>query len=617
MLQNIRDNSQSMISKVVIGAVVLVMALFGFDGIVSLASNSQDAASVNGQVIAKTELEQAVERQRRSLAQQLGNQFDESLIDDKLLRESALKGLVERSLLIQAAQDGKMDLAPQALDQLILQEKAFQLDGKFNAQRFDQLISQSGLTRQGFRDSMTQDVLLNQLRLGVGASDFATAEEVAALAALEQQKRDFALHTIKADSSAINPSDDEVADYFENHQVEFMSPEQVIVEYITLNKAHYFDQVELSEEALEALYREQIANLGEQRRAAHILIETSDAVSDEQAQAKLAEIKARLAKGEAFADLAKELSDDKGSAADGGDLGFAGPGVYDPEFEKALFALKPEAVSDAVKTEFGWHLITLLGVQAADVPTMDSMRAQLEQELKNSEVEKLFVEGSRELESLAFEASDLQQPAEELGLKVQTSAAFGRNGGEGVLANPQVARAAFSEEVLQDAANSSLLELDADTVLVLRAKEHLKPKQQALADVSAAIADLLKQQQAADKAKAQADTLLAALKAGSAAELQWQVTKDGTRMQEGVNPQVLQAVFRQPKPTADQPVYAQLAMGNGDVVVVRVDAVTTPKAELNKEEQAMFQRYLASRNGQQAFEAYRVALKESADIEEY
>lgn len=616
MLQNIRDNSQSWISKVVIGAVVLVMALFGFDGIVNLASNSQDAAEVNGEVISKVELERAVERQRRALYQQLGNQFDESLIDDKLLREAALKGLIERSVLIQAARDGKMDLAPQALDQLILQEPAFQLEGKFNAQRFDQLISQSGMNRQSFRDSMTQDVLLNQLRLGVGASDFATAKEVRELAALEQQKRDFALHVIKADSSAITPSDDEVKAYFEAHKAEFMSPEQVVVNYLSLNKAHYFDQVEITEEALEELYRQQIANLGEQRRAAHILVEVGE-LNDDQAKAKLEAVQERLNKGEDFAALAKELSDDKGSATDGGDLGYAGTGVYDPEFEKALYALGADEVSQPVRTEFGWHLIKLLGVQAAEVPTLEALRPQLEQELKNSEVEKLFVEGSRQLESFAYESSDLQQPAEELGLKVETSAAFTRNGGEGVLANPQVARAAFSQEVLEEGANSSLIELDADTVLVLRVKEHLKPKQQKLEDVSTAIADLLKQEQANEQAKAAADALLAKLEAGEAADVAWEETKAGSRMQEGVNPQVLQVVFRQAKPEAGKPVYTQAVLGSGDVVVIRVDAVTEGEAELASEEQAMFQRYLASRNGQQTFEAYRNALQSTADVEKF
>src|SRR5690606_17774115 len=165
----------------------------------------------------------------------------------------------------------------------------------------------------------------------------------------------------------------------------------------------------------------------------------------------------RLKQGEDFAELAKEISQDPGSASNGGDLGFAGPGVYDPEFENALYALKKDEVSAPVRSAYGWHLIKLLDVQAPEVPSFDSLKDKLERDVKAQQVEQRFVEAAKQLEEASFEASDLAQPAQELGLQVQTSGAFGREGGEGVAANRQVVQAAFSPEVLEDGANSGAI----------------------------------------------------------------------------------------------------------------------------------------------------------------
>ena len=159
-------------------------------------------------------------------------------------------------------------------------------------------------------------------------------------------------------------------------------------------------------DSLKPLYESEIANLAEQRQAAHILIEGDD----EAARNKIEEIKKRVDAGEDFAALAKEFSQDPGSAVEGGDLGYAGPGVYDPAFEEALYALQQDQVSEPVKTEFGWHLIKLLGVQAPEVPSFDSLKDKLARDFKAQQVEQRFVEATKQLEDAAFEASDLAQP---------------------------------------------------------------------------------------------------------------------------------------------------------------------------------------------------------------
>ncbi|MDX1723315.1 MAG: SurA N-terminal domain-containing protein [Pseudomonas sp.] len=624
MLQNIRDNSQGWIAKTIIGLIVVLLALTGVEAIFTGTSNSQNAAEVNGEKITINDLGQAVEMQRRQLLQQLGRDFDASLLDEKLLREAALKGLIERTLLLQGATDAKFAFSPQALDQLILQTPEFLVDGKFDSARFDQVIRQLGYTRMQFRQMLEQEMLIGQLRAGLSGSAFVTDEEVTAFARLEKQTRDFATLTLKADNDAVQLSDDDIKAYYDAQASQFMTPEQVVLEYIELNKDAFFDQVEVSDEDLQSAYENEIANLAEQRQAAHILVEVSDSLSDEQAKAKIDEAQKRLQQGEDFAALAKELSDDPGSATNGGDLGYAGPGVYDPAFEEALYALNEGQVSAPVRSEFGWHLIKLLAVQAPEVPSFASLRDKLVRDLKTGKLEQRFVEVSKQLEDAAFEASDLVQPAQELGLEIKISEAFGREGGEGLAANRQVIQAAFSDEVLEDGSNSSVIELDPNTAVVLRVKEHKKPEQLALEQVEGSIREQLTRVRASEAAKAEGEALQAALSDGKTPVEQaesgqvWEVVEAATRSQEGIEPAVLQALFRMPKPAAaGQSTFAGVSLSNGDFVVVRLNGVSEPEAPLTDEEKTMYSRFLASRSGQQDFAAFRKQLEARADIERF
>lgn len=624
MLQNIRDNSQGWIAKTIIGIIVALMAFTGIEAIFQASGNNkQDVAKVNGEEITQTELSQAVDMQRRQLMQQLGKDFDASLLDEKLLREAALKGLIDRKLLLQGAADSKFGFSEAALDQVILQTPEFQVDGKFSAERFDQVVRQLGYSRMQFRQMLTQEMLIGQVRAGIAGSGFVTDAEVLAFARLEKQTRDFATVNIKANPAAVKITDDEVKAYYDQHAKEFMTPDQVVIDYLELKKSSFFDQVTVKDDELQAAYQKETANLAEQRRAAHILIEVNDKVTDAQAKAKIEEIQARLAKGEKFEALAKEFSQDPGSASNGGDLGFAGPGVYDPDFETALYALNKDQVSAPVRSTFGWHLIKLLGVEAPQVPTFASLKDKLTKELKTQQVEQRYVEATKQLEDAAFEASDLAQPASDLKLTVRTSAPFGREGGEGVAANRAVVTAAFSPEVLDEGANSSAIELDPETIIVLRAKEHLKPAQLPLESVAAAIRTQMTKERASAAAKAHADELIASLRDGKTPLNQpvdgqaWKVTEAATRNQEAIEPAVLQALFRMPKPAAkDKPTFTTVTLAEGSLVIVRLNGVNEAAAPTD-EEKAQIRRFLASRVGQQDFAAYRKQLEEKADIKKF
>lgn len=622
MLQNIRDNSTGWISKSIIGLIVMLFAFTGFDAILGSTSNSNNAAKVNGEEITLDALAEAKNNQRRQLIQQFGQDFDTNLIDESLLSDAALQGLITRALLVQAADQSDFAYSSAAIDQFILQAPEFQDNGQFNADRFDQVIRQMGYGRLQFRKMIEEEMRTGQLRAGIAGSAFVTEQEANAFARLERQTRDFAMLSIQPDFDDVTVSAEQIEAYYNDHKTDFMTDEQVIVEYIELKKSTLFDQVAVDDEQLQELYQAEIANLAEQRRAAHILIETSDDVSDEQALAKAEEAITRINAGETFAQVATELSDDIGSAQQGGDLGFAAPGVYESEFEDALYALKQDQVSEPVRTDYGWHVIQLLDVEEADIPSFASLKDKLAQSLKAQEVEQRFVEIIKDLEGLAYESADLQQPAAELNLDIQVSEAFGRDGAEGLFANRQVLTAAFSTEVLEEGANSMVLELDPETTMVLRVKEHLRPQQVELAEVAQQIEQQLINEQAIEQAQTIGTALLASLQGGQTSDAQaeesdWKMVEAAMRDQEGIDPQVLQTLFKMPKPEADSAKFAGLTLNDGSYVVLQLNGVSDSAQPLNAEELAQYQQVLASRVGQVDFNALMQQLELEAKIQRF
>src|SRR5690606_23925708 len=273
---------------------------------------------------------------------------------------------------------------------------------------------------------------------------------------------------------------------------------------------------------------------------------------------------------------------------------------------------------------FGYHLIKLTDLQSADVPTLESMRPGLEQELKNEQVASRFVEASRELANLAYESEDLAEPARVLGVELETHGPVERSGGEGLTANPKVMAAAFSDDVLLDRRNSQLIELDADTVAVVRVKEHLLPEQRELAEVKADIADRLQFEQAGEQAEQRAGEIVAGLRSGelsvrgTAGQLgqQWQAHEAVSRTNRDVHQALLRSVVSMPHPD-DAPVYGHFRQPDGSQWIVELRGVATPEDLLAEEEGSMYADFVRGQTGEQDFAALRQQLQDEADIERY
>lgn len=615
MLQNIRDRSTSWISKAIIGLIIVLLSFTGFEAILRSTSNADNAAKVNGQEIKRAELEDAKNLQLRRLSQQLGQSID---LDEKQISDMALNSLINRALLLQGAQQAGFVAPQQSIDEFLLTAPEFQIDGKFSPERYDQVIGQMGYGRMQFRRMLEQDLLLEQLQLGISGSAFVTPQEVMQILQLERQTRDFSYLLLKPDLGSVEVSATEVEEFYAANQPAFMTEEMVELEYIELNKAALLEQVKISADELKQAYQDSIANLTEQRRAAHILLEVESQAQDSQVEQTALELVERLRKGEKFATLAQEFSADIGSASQGGDLGFAGTGDFEPEFEQVLYALKKGEVSAPVRTEYGWHIIKLLEVQKAEVLSFADMKLSLERELRQAKVEQQFVELAQDLESFAYESSDLQQPAHELGLQLHKSQPLPRSGGDGIFASRKLMEAAFSPEVLEDGNNSLPIELDDETLVVLRVANHHPAEQISLDEVRESIEAILYAERAKQQVAEQGAQLLAQLRSGEQApDNDWIKLESVARQHDGVDAELLNQLFKIAKPQSGELEFAGVALSDGSYALLALSAVQQPEIEVSAEEMSEYVELLSAEVGRKDFSSYNQYLQQQAKIERF
>jgi peptidyl-prolyl cis-trans isomerase D len=358
----------------------------------------------------------------------------------------------------------------------------------------------------------------------------------------------------------------------------------------------------------------------EERSVAHIMIEVSDDVNDEAALTKAQALADQLAAGSEFSALAKAESDDPGSAQSGGDLGVYTQGMLDGPFEQAVYSLTKGEVSQPVRTAFGYHLIKLTDIQSSEPPGFDDIKDQLIAEQLDNKVEQLYVEKLEQLADLTFSAGDLQEPSEELELEILTTEAFGRQGGADELtSNQRVLRTAFDEELIRDGVNSNPVELDSGRTLVLRVKEHIRPRQQGQDEVADQITAQLTADRAGEALQQELDSLLDGLKQGAERAavkgIEWVSAEKIGRASRDLPFEVLQASFKLPQPAAGAS-YGSVTMTDGSRAIVAVTAVSAPDlAALTDEERKAMQSVLGQRSGQFDYQAMVEARKANAEIE--
>ncbi|QSX38472.1 SurA N-terminal domain-containing protein [Shewanella sedimentimangrovi] len=610
MLEKIRDGSQSAIAK---GILVLVILSFAFAGVSSYLGSTQEApaASVNGEDISKNELEQAFQNEKARMEQQMGEMFAALSADDNYLRslkQGVLDRLVAEKLMDQTAKRMGLRISDEQIKQAIMNEPAFQTDGKFDNDRYLAILSQMGYKTNSFRDMMRVDMTRRQLINGLVGSEFVLPGESTEIAKLQAQTRDVRFQMVDAEPfvAGISVSDEDAKGFYDANQDQFMTPELVSLEYVALNAADFAADISVSDDEAKGYYDEHQGQYrtAEKRLAAHILVGFGD--DEAAAKAKAEALHQQLVSGTDFAELAKKESEDTFSGAQGGQLDWFEQGVMDPAFDGALFALEKGQYSEVVKSDFGFHIVKLLDVQGGDQASFESVKDKILAQLKEKQAVDKYYGLQQKLADISYEVPDtLAEAAKAIGAEVKSTELFARDMAPAELNHPEVLKAAFSDAVLHSGMNSEVVELAPNSVMVVRVKEHKAAGTQPFDEAKADIIARLTQEKANEAAMAKAQELLSKFNAGEALELETKAAV--ARYSRELDPSIVNKAFQMAVGAADT---VSLASGYALVVLDKINEASSVDEATQK---ALASR-MASQNTEAAYRALIDSLKANAEI---
>ena len=619
MLQDIRDNSQGVISKVIIGVIIAVFALTGASYLIDRLPITS-VAEVNGEEITEAQLQAETQQFLNSIGAGIDS------IDQELLEQIALNQLIEQVILRQSTEDASMAISSNEIDRQILQTEAFQIDGVFNSDLAIRTMAAQFLNVPQYRAFLRQQLLLVQMANAYSSSNFVTKAELNKVAELTGQTRDFRYISITLGARTLGTaiSNNEIAAYYEANTDNFIEEESVLLDYVVLSKNQIAGEIQVDEAQLRAQYEsEREAYEGSsEKRAAHILFEVGADRGEDDALALAGAARQRIVDGEDFGALALEFSSDVVSAEEGGDIGYTDGSAFPLEIEEVLESLTLNELSGPVVTEVGVHLVKLTEDSENLFQPYEEVAERIERDLKSAEVELIYGERLGNLSNLAFETGDLLTISEELNLVILQSEPIGRSGGSAIFANQALITAAFSDAVLLEGNNSDVIELDTEQAVVLRVREFTEAVVQPLQEVQPEIAVILRTEMEKDEVQELGNRLLAAAVAGEGLdellvenELGWIVEEAVERIAFTANREIINKAFEMQRPTSEA-VLATITLDNGTFVLLELNQVQPGAIDsLEEDELITLTDTLASSLGNSDFEAFLNNLKGNADIQ--
>jgi len=630
MLQGIRDRAHGWIAWIIIVLIVIPFALWGIQKYLGVDPNVP-VAKVNGDEIPLSEFQRAYQRTQAALAGR-----DPGPARDEILKSATVDSLIEERLLGQFTEAEGLRISDEQVAHAIDRNPAFKTAGAFSQTQYNRFLARNGYSPGAFEETLRRNLLQEQLSSGFVRAAIATDREVGRLRSLQAQRRTFSEVVIDPGDAAEVPapevSEAEIRQYFDSHRAEFVTKERVKLAYLRMARDDLAKGVEVDDDALHNLYENRIASFRtpEQRRVRHILVavgKKDDPSAVAAARAKIAGIRSKILAGADFGALAKETSDDPGSAKKSGDLGFIAHGLMDPAFEQAAFSLDKGVLSDPIRSAFGFHLIEVTDIRPGHTKTFEEARPDLEQEYRRQQAEQRYYDQAEQLSNLVFEQPDnLDVAAETLGLAIETSPWLTKEGiaGDPLFSNQKVLSASFSPDVEAEGNNSEPLEVDGPALVVVRVAEKRPSAQQSFEEVKEAIGRRL-ERKAAERAAAEiGKRLLARLRAGEApdavvkgAHLSWAKAKQVSRSDFSIPEPVRLALFRMKKPGPEQSEYDAAVDGKGNFRILRLLAVESPPVEAHPADRNTVKnarRALARLEGQEDYRAMLATLRNGADV---
>lgn len=613
MMDNLRAASNHVVLKIILGLIILSFVLTGV-GNYLIGGNGDYAAKVNGQEISRAQLDRAFNNERSRQQQMLGEQFSQLAGNAgymQQIRQQALSQLVDEMLLDQYAKELKLAISDEQIKQAIFSQPAFQTDGKFDNTKYLGLINSMGFSADQYAEALRKQLTTQQLISAIAGTDFTLSGETDALAALVSQQRVVRQATLNVDALAAKQqvSDDDIKNYYAQHKNSFLAPEQFRVSYIKLDAANM--QQTASEADIEDWYAQHKADYVQPQRNRYSIIQLKN---EADAQAVLEQLK----QGADFAALAKEKSADPISARQGGDMGWLEPATTPDELKNANLTSKGQ-LSGVVKSSVGFLIVRLDDIQPEQVKPLAEIHDAIAEKVKQEKALDAYYKLQQKVSDAASNDNESLASAEQAaGVKAVETDWFGRDNIPEALNFKPVEEAIFNGNLAGEngtsGSNSDMITVEGDRAFILRVTEHKPEAIKTLDEVKEQIAGLLKHNKAVAQAKAQADKILADLKAGKqdalkAAGLTFGEAKTFSRNDRDA---VVQSVFALAQPQAGKPAYGTSEDMQGNIVLLALDEVKAgnlPEAQKNAMAQGV-----AQNNAQIAFDALLSNLRKAAKI---
>lgn len=611
MFDAVRNNKT--IVQIFLALITLPFAFFGVESYVRSVGAGDDVAKIGDIKITQQQFQQSVREQQEKLRAQLGGQLDPKLLDTPEARSAILDDLINQRLLLQEASKSSLFVGDEAIRKTIGSIDAFKVDGKFSVERYEAALRGQGMSAAGFEAQLRQDMLLQQLAGGIAQSDIVAKTVADRVIELQTQKREVMQYQFAASNylDKVKLADGEAKKYYDENSKQFAVPEQVKADYVVLSMETIGAQLAVSDAEIKSWYEDHKKNyeLPEERRASHILI-SSEKIGKNKARAKAEEVLKEVQKTPgAFASLAKKYSDDPGSAAKGGDLGFFGRGMMVKPFEDVAFAKKVGDISDIVESDFGFHIIKVTAIHPSAERPLAEVRGEIETELKKAAAVRKFAEAAEAFSNIVYEQSDSLKPAaEKFKLAIKQSGWLGRqaNPDAGPLGNEKLLSALFSDDAIKNKRNTDAIEVAQNTLVAAHVVDYKAAALQPFESVKAGIEELLKNREAQALAKKDGEAHLEALKKGDD-KLAWGAAKSVSRMDtKPLPPLAVPVVFK--ADVSKLPAYTGVELPGAGYALFKIAKLDTGEKLSDERRQAMV-RQIATQEGQEDIRLYLAALR--------
>ena len=507
MLQTIRDKFTGWIAIFFIGLLALTLVI-SFGNMEQTPLQDNVVITVNDKEITLFEFQEEFSNKLAEFQDLLGDEVPEVL--EQTIKESAGEDLIIRVLLLDYLSNNGYRVSPEYVAELIRTNESFQLGGVFIRENYEAILASQGVSVDQFENDLRLQLEINQLRRGLIETAFMTNAEFTQFIELQMQERSGQVLIIDSSrfKDQVNVDPSEVNDYYENNIDLFQSNEELDVEYLEINIEDVAQQVQFSGDEIRDYYKNNLDRFvsNEERKSSHILVAIDEDTTDEQAAKLIKEIQTKL-ETETFEELAKQYSDDPGSAAQGGDLGWAETGLFVPEFESALFSMNVGETSEVVKTDFGYHLIRMDDIKPGQQQAFEDIEYELELEYSRLLAEEELFELADQMADLTLQSyNELSTVAEKMSLKKSNLDAFTRTGSTFLHQDPEMVNILFSPGSIELGENTPLFQI-GDSVIVARAKAHRLPSTRDFVEVQGDIQSFIMNQEAMKLANDYADGL--------------------------------------------------------------------------------------------------------------